>query len=232
MRLPESRLGILVSLPQNDMALAEAARQAGADGLKVHTNVQHRASGTTFGSLATERERLRDILTLGLPTGLVVGAAGTVSIAEMSAAQELGFDYFDVYAADAPPGYTQACGTVTAMAALGPDDGPAQARALVRQGVQALELSTLEPERYGTPLTLATLARLESVASAVNVPVVVPSQHKLTPRDLVMLERAGAAAVLLGTVVTGADQTTFGARIEPFVAGPARRPGSPARLRR
>ncbi|WP_055479858.1 hypothetical protein [Sphaerimonospora mesophila] len=218
MRLPESRLAVLVSLPRNETGLAEAARQAGADGLKVHTNVRHRASGTSFGSLDAEYERLRDILALGIPTGLVVGAAGSVPVKEMIAAQKMGFDYFDVYAADAPADYVEACGPVTAMAALGPGDGPSQARALVRRGVQALELSTLEPERYGTPLTLATLARLEAVASAADVPVVVPSQHALEPRDLALLRDAGAAAVLLGAVVTGADPVTFGRRIAPYVA--------------
>ncbi|MEU6799132.1 hypothetical protein ABZ907_46215 [Nonomuraea wenchangensis] len=218
MRLPESRPALLVSLPRNDTALAQAASQAGADGLKVHTNVRHRASGTAFGSLDAEREALRGILALGVPTGLVVGAAGSVSLAEMAAAQDMGFDYFDVYAADAPAGYVEACGPVTPMVALGPGDGPSQARALVRQGCRALELSTLEPDRYGTPLTLATLARLEAVASAVDVPVIVPSQHALVPDDLASLRDAGAAAVLLGAVVTGADPAEFGARIAPYAA--------------
>ncbi|GAA4527075.1 hypothetical protein [Nonomuraea ferruginea] len=218
MRLPQSRLAVLVSLPRNETALAQAASDAGADGLKVHTNVRHRASGTDFGPLDAEREALRGILALGVPTGLVVGAAGSVSIAEMAAAREMGFDYFDVYAADAPAGYVEACGPVTPMVALGPGDGPSQARAMVRRGCGALELSTLEPDRYGTPLSLATLARLEAVASAVDVPVVVPSQHALVPDDLASLRDAGAAAVLLGAVVTGADTAEFGARIEPYVA--------------
>ncbi|MER7368834.1 hypothetical protein, partial [Nonomuraea wenchangensis] len=85
-------------------------------------------------------------------------------------------------------------------------------------GCGALELSTLEPDRYGTPLTLATLARLEAVASAVDVPVIVPSQHALVPDDLASLRDAGAAAVLLGAVVTGADTAEFGARIAPYAA--------------
>ncbi|WP_219518320.1 hypothetical protein [Nonomuraea ceibae] len=218
MRLPESRLAVLVSLPRNEAALAQAAVRAGADGLKVHTNVRHRASGTTFGPLDAEREALRDILALGVPAGLVVGAAGSVSIAEMTAAREMGFDYFDVYAADAPSTYVEACGPVTPMVALGPGDGPSQAQALVRRGCGALELSTLEPDRYGTPLTLATLARLEAVASAVDVPVIVPSQHALVPDDLALLRAAGAAAVLLGAVVTGTDVAAFGARIAPYAA--------------
>ncbi|MGI5488200.1 hypothetical protein [Microtetraspora malaysiensis] len=48
-----------------------------------------------------------------------------------------------------------------------------------------------------------------------------PGQHALEPRDLALLREAGAAAVLLGAVVTGADSATFGARIAPYVAAAA-----------
>jgi hypothetical protein len=217
MQLPSSRPAVLVSLPRNDVALALAAQRAGADGLKVHINVQHRASGTTFGALADERDQLAQILAVGLPTGLVAGGSCAVSTSDMVAAQEMGFDYFDVYAADAPATYVEACGEVTPMVALGPGDGAEQARALVSRGVQALELSTLEPERYGTPLSLATLARLETVTDGVDVPVVVPTQHRIQPADVRLLHEAGAAAVLLGAVVTGDDAADLAKRITAFV---------------
>ena len=42
---------LFVSLPANDIKLAETALASGADGLKVHINVGHRASGNRFGTL-------------------------------------------------------------------------------------------------------------------------------------------------------------------------------------
>jgi thiazole synthase ThiGH ThiG subunit len=216
MRLPESRPAVLVSLPRNDIGLARAARRGGADGLKVHVNVEHRASGTAFGAIAAEREALLDILDDGLPVGLVVGA-GRVDPEEIAKAVPMGFDYFDLYAGDAPADYVGLCGPVTPMVALGPGDGADTARALVDRGVRALELSTLAPERYGTPLSLATLARLDAVVRAVDVPVVVPSQHALVAGDVARLGDAGAAAVLLGAVVLGQAAEEYEARLRPFV---------------
>jgi len=216
MKLPDSRLGVLVSLPRNDVALAQAARRAGANGLKVHVSLNHRASGTVIGPLAAERSRLQAILDQGLPVGLVVGTTDAMT-RELEEAAGLGFDYVDLYAADAPANYVAACRGVTPMVALGPGDGAAQARALVGRGVGALELSTLEPERYGTPLSLATLARLESVAAAVDVPVILPSQHRLAAADLGLVREAGAAAVLLGAVVLGEDVENYEARLDPYV---------------
>lgn len=221
MRLPETRLAVFVSLPRNDATLADEARRAGAHGLKVHVNVHHRASGTRFRSVEEEREALEAVLAVGLPTGLVVGS-GPVSAKQMRAAAGMGFDYFDAYAADAPADYVTACGDVTPMVALGPGDGPAQARALTDRGVRALEASTLEPDRYGTPLSLATLARLTSVASAVDVPVLHPSQHSLRPEDLAAIADTGARAVLLGSVVLGTDPGAFGERLSEFVQAAAR----------
>jgi hypothetical protein len=43
---------LVVSLPRNDLDLANAAVAGGAQGIKVHLNGYHRASGVVFGSFA------------------------------------------------------------------------------------------------------------------------------------------------------------------------------------
>lgn len=54
-------LQLFVSLPANDIKLAEAALASGADGLKVHINVGHRASGNRFGTLDSYADMFKDI---------------------------------------------------------------------------------------------------------------------------------------------------------------------------
>ena len=49
-------MDLVVSLPRNDVELATAAANAGANALKVHMNVAHRASGTHFGTYDYVRE--------------------------------------------------------------------------------------------------------------------------------------------------------------------------------
>lgn len=216
MKLPEDRAALLVSLPRNDVRLAEAAVAAGADGLKVHANVEHRASGTRFGSFDAEAESLRAILDLGVPVGAVPGA-GVLDAEEVRRAAELGIDYVDVYASEAPVDYVAMSAPMSPMLALGPSDHAPEARALQSLGIRALELSTLEPERYGSPLSLATLARLRAVCEAVDIPVIVPSQHRLTPGDVPVLAEGGARGILLGAVVLGDDPASYAERLAPFV---------------
>jgi hypothetical protein len=222
MILPSGRLGVLVSLPANDPALAVAARDAGADGLKVHMNVEHRASGTTFGDFHTELDALREILKVGLPTGLVIGAAGTVDPEQTRLAAQLGFDYFDVYAAYANTGYVEDSRPAVPMAAIGPTDDTATAVALIGLGIEAIEVSTVAPADYGTPLSLGTVARIAALRAAVGVPLIVPAQHKLVPGDLATLAAAGASAVLLGAVVTGRTADSIAACLAEFRAAVGR----------
>lgn len=208
-------LPILVSLPRNDVDLAKAAVDAGAQGLKVHINVTHRASGTRFGSLSEERACLEAILSLGLPTGVVPGSS-PVDPALVREVAAMGFAYIDVYGAHALPGFAEDCVPATPMVALGPHDHPAEAAALADLGVMAFELSTLDPSRYRTPLTMDTLARLMATRAVTTLPLVVPSQHALTPEDLPALAAAGASSVLLGAVVTGTSVESISRAVTRF----------------
>lgn len=67
-------LQLFVSLPANDIKLAEAALTAGADGLKVHINVGHRASGNRFGALDSYAGIFKEIRSrFDGPFGIVPG---------------------------------------------------------------------------------------------------------------------------------------------------------------
>ena len=64
--LENPKMTLIMSLPKNDPALCRAAFEAGADAVKVHINVEHRASGSRFGRLCTtENERTDKIVGSG-----------------------------------------------------------------------------------------------------------------------------------------------------------------------
>ena len=70
------KLVLIMSLPCNEPALCRAAFDAGADAVKVHINVEHRASGTHFGRLAQECPALETMLEHRRgPMGLVLGGS-------------------------------------------------------------------------------------------------------------------------------------------------------------
>jgi hypothetical protein len=196
-------LALYVSLARNDVELAKAAVEAGADGLKTHINVEHRASGTVFGSVADEREALEGILGLGVPVGLVSGGEGRVTRDELRAARELGFAFFDVYFHHAPAWFVAACPEGGAVGGFQDTDPLERASNLRSLGLDAIEASLTPHAEYGTPLHLARVADIARLREISGLPVIVPTQHAITPADVPALVGAGASALLIGAVVTG-----------------------------
>lgn len=214
----QAALSLLVSLPRNDVALARAAVEAGADALKVHMNVGHRASGTEFGPFESHREVFEAILELGVPVGLVVGGEGRIDLDEVRAARAAGFAFFDSYLHHAPSWYVAEAPERGAMVALAHGAPLDRAAALAPLGLAAVEASLAAPEDYGTPLHLERVADIARLRAQTTLPLVVPSQHALTPADVGPLRAVGADALLIGAVVTGTDEAGVGAATAAFRA--------------
>ena len=74
-RICTRKFSLIVSLPSNDLELAKVALAGGADAIKVHCNVWHRASGHSFGTYEENREFLKELIQLcgDVPVGLMPG---------------------------------------------------------------------------------------------------------------------------------------------------------------
>ncbi len=216
--------GLIVSLPRNDVELARAAAAGGAGALKVHINVHHEASGTHFGSLDEERGRLEEILALGLPTGIVPGAGDRLPIREeMEALAGMGVDFFDLYVRDTPAWLVGFSGMTRAIAI----SSPAQAEMLPELkalGFQMIEAAIIPHQGYGRPLCVDDLVGYRRVRAATDLPIIVPSQRALAPRDASLLVgEIGMNAIMIGAVVTGREAGSLRAATERFAEEMARR---------
>jgi hypothetical protein len=202
--LHEPKLQLFVSLPSNDLALAQAAIEEGADGLKVHINVDHRASGNSFGPLSEHAETFGQIRSLlNGPLGIVPGGSlAAINPQEIEQLLTLGIDFFSIYAWHMPTfllNYPQLAPTFAI-------DHTFDARLLEAAKafpIQALEASVIPSEQYGTPLNFADLLRYRWLVQTADLPVIVPSQRKLVPGDVPALKDSGVRALLLGAVVIG-----------------------------
>lgn len=217
---------LLVSLPANDVRLAEAALRGGAQGLKVHINVQHFASGTRFGSLDEERENLTKILEVAkaanASVGIVPGAAtadGTdfASPEEFAELAKMGVDYFDAYPADAPA-WTLSQKHLDVMIAAFDGGTIAQLWALEKAGMRLCEASLMHHDDYGKALNALDVATYAELCAALASPVIVPSQKRLVPADLPALRAAGARGALIGAIVTGREAESIESAARAFRA--------------
>ena len=205
-KLLASRPALLVSLPRNDLALAEAALEAGADGLKVHLNVHHHASGTHFGSWTEEREAIEATLALGAPVGIVPGTRECmITPGEAEALESAGVDFVDAYLQDMPDWLPEQAREMSVMAALGWTDaaggwdlGPLQGRCSL------LEASVVPPDGYGAPLQAEDLVAYAAIARRhPGLPALVPTQRALEPHQVAEVLATGMRGILIGAIVTG-----------------------------
>ncbi len=208
----QDRPALVVSLPRNEVRFAEAAQAGGADAVKVHINVHHHASGTTFGSLQEERRALKAILQVGLPVGIVPGAdTAMASREDMQELDQMGIDFFDAYVHQMPAAMLQMETQMSRMIALSYH----QRRTNFSLGHCAhwcdlIEASIIDPDGYGKPLTVADLADYAAICITYpDIPVLVPTQRRITPDELSMLISCGVRGIIIGAVVTGNEPATI-----------------------
>ncbi|MFQ6131277.1 MAG: hypothetical protein ACE5R4_04520 [Armatimonadota bacterium] len=225
-QLKADGLTLLVSLPTNSADLARAAVAGGADGLKVHINVHHHASGTHFGTLAEESANLEAIIAAaqGRPVGIVPGGEQMASLDDMRRLDAMGIDFFDAYAHHMPAWMVRAPDLdMAAMVALGHQHDWGEVHAVGAQlaaeptpWVDAVEASVVEPEGYGEALNTLDLARYRRLCETVCVPVMVPTQRAVAPDEVGLIADCGAAALLIGAIVTGRQPHTIEAATGDF----------------
>jgi len=203
---------LIASLPANNVKLAHAAEQAGADMIKVHINVTHRASGTSFGPWSDERNKIQAILdAVKIPVGIMPGSEVVASPEDWGEMLFAGIEFFDIYVRDMPAWMWRL--SVKKMPAISDVYPPSillnicRGHGSVESGtaMQAdwLEASIIDPLDYGKALTALDLANYRWLSECVDIPVIVPTQKKITPDEIPILHDAGAGGIMVGKIVTG-----------------------------
>ncbi len=205
---------LIVSLPKNSREMAQAAADAGADAIKVHMNVEHRASGTYFGPYAEESEAISTIINaVDRPVGLMPGAEcqNLPTFDELSELAKCGLTFLDIYAKHMPLWFIDL--PLEIIIALDSFAGFVEEpyytthfawpKGSNQNRFKMCEASIVKPEEYGTPFSYQDYRRLRILQEYVDVPLLVPTQKAITPNDAVWLKRTGTGGLMIGSIVTG-----------------------------
>jgi len=210
-RLRDNTWTTLVSLPRNDVTLAQAALRGGAQGLKIHLNVDHHASGTHFGSWEEEKTEIGRILDVAksgaqpIPVGIVPGGGGIFATPdEFRDMAVCGVDFFDAYPVDAPA-WTLGQTDLDVMLAAYEGGTTGEIAALEELGMTMCEASIVAQSDYGQLLNARDVARYRELAHILSAPIIVPSQKAIVPADLPALRASGVRGLLIGAIVVGRE---------------------------
>lgn len=204
-QIHSKKMSIIVALPMNSVEMAKAAEKNGADAIKTHIRMVHRASKVEFGTLEQERKALSGILeSVNVPVGIVPGAALDVSTQDIKALVDMGFDFFDMFTHFMRPQLFEVPG-ISIMGAVDSSYDLPTIWELSRPPIQMMELAVVPSSGYGERLSMVDLAKYRQIIERMKVPAIIPSQRTLTPEDVSYLYEAGAQALLIGVLSTGTD---------------------------
>jgi len=215
--LGRGKFALIASLPLTDEALAASAWDNGADAIKLHINVTHAASGTDFKNFDAESETIFKILENAHgPVGIVPGAAVESAESDMNRVMEAGFDFVSIYAHHASELFLNS--GVVKMLAADMTYNAEEVRRLIRHA-DILEASVVPHENYGERLNVRDVINYEILGgfcAEEHVPLVIPTQKRILPREVGRLREAGASAIMIGAIVAGRTPSEFGKATAAF----------------
>ncbi len=214
--LKSGEFPLVMSLPANDINLARAAWQNGADAVKVHINVQHQASGTHFVSFDEEKEVLLQMLEEAKgPMGIVVGGDIDSADKDIEKVVEAGFDFISLYGTNASAKIMEET-RVSKMFAPKNDWTYEEIKLMKDFGADILEASIFQQEGSQYRPNQKEWIDYKIISDICGLPVLVPTQHKILPEEVRMLKKAGVSAVMIGAVVTGKSADSIGEAVAAF----------------
>lgn len=215
--LNEQKMTLAVSIPKNIPTLAKAAMKTGADAIKMHVNVEHWASGNSFGNAESYESEFREIRSqFSGPLGIVPGGSfEAIKKAELEKLTKLGFDYFSIYAHHMPS-WMLGLDEYEKTFAITGEYSIDSIQKIKDFGITAIETSIIQAAEYGSPLTFRDVLAYQNIVQSTDVPIIVPSQRLLVPSDIPLLYQAGVRSVMLGAVVIGQTEESIEKAVSSF----------------
>lgn len=216
--LNKNKFSLVVSLPANDYELAKAAWENGADVIKMHINVHHRASKNVFGSFEENKELFERILKdCPVPVGIVAGDGALVAETALDDLAEAGFDFVSLYVHHTPPKSLLCKDKLAVMGAIDYTYADKEIETLSSgKYADILEMSIVHPEGYGQRLCLRDILGYQKNTNMSKIPAVVPTQRFVYPSDCQILMNAGVKGIMIGAIVTGKEVESLAKTTKAF----------------
>ena len=195
--LEKNKMSLVVALPKNDSAMAEAAIAGGADALQLHLNLPK------YGSFGEEKSNLEKILKgTKLPVGIVPGNKNCATEEEMKEMVKMGFDFFNMDSS-LIPSYMMNLKNIAKILALNSKFTMDKLISLGSFGAEALDAAIIPVSEWGKEIVVGDLQNYISIVISAGIPVIIPTQRSIRTSEVAIISDTGAKGLLLTSVVTG-----------------------------
>jgi len=214
-RLKTRKKLLVVSLPENTFEYAKIAAESGADAVKLHINVQHRATKKIHSTWLNVKKVVQEIhAELDCYIGMVPGAEVMATEEDLTSMKDSGVSFLDVYVDFAPLYLLKS--ELFKILALNNTYNLNTVEDLSSIGADSVEVSIVEPELYHKNLSAMDILNYRQILKRTNLPAFVPTEKHIKTTEIKELFNMGFSGMIIGTVVTGTDIGTFGAKIKEY----------------
>lgn len=201
-KLKKNKFSILASPFNNDPKLVDIFIKNGINIIKFHINITHPVSNFKFKTWEEEKENIMNIIlenpniTVGLVPGHVKENLEEINYFEL----ESYIDFIDIFIDSFTPYYINIPKNVEKVVAVNRVLSKEELEILDFLKFSAIEASIVNKSEYALELTLEDILNYSKLINNGSIPIIIPTQKYIKPKDVKILYEIGAKGIVLGGI--------------------------------
>ncbi len=201
-KLKKNKFTILVSPFNNDYKLVNIFIKNGINIIKFHINITHPVSNFRFKTWEEEKENIMNIIlenpniTVGLVPGHIKENLEEINYFEL----ESYIDFIDIFIDSFTTYYINIPKNIEKVVAINKVLSKEEIETLDFFRFSAIEASIIDKSEYGLGLTLNDILNYSKLINNSSIPVIIPTQKYIKPKDVKILYEIGAKGIVLGGI--------------------------------
>jgi hypothetical protein len=218
-KLKKNKFSIILSPFNSDPKLLNILIKNNINIIKFHINITHPVSNYKFKSWEEEKENIIDILlenaniTVGLVPGHIKEELEEINHIELNTY----VDFIDIFIDSFTTYYLGIPKSIEKVVAINRVLNKEELELLDFLKISAIEASIIDKSEYGLKLTLKDILNYSKLANNSPIPILIPTQKLIEPKDIRILYEIGAKGIVLGGISLTTDYKNLQKKLWEFI---------------
>jgi hypothetical protein len=218
-KLKKNKFSIILSPFNSDPKLLNILIKNNINIIKFHINITHPVSNYKFKSWEEEKENIINILlenpniTVGLVPGHIKEELEEINHIELNTY----VDFIDIFIDSFTTYYLGIPKNIEKVVAINRVLNKEELEILDFLKISAVEASIIDKSEYGLKLTLKDILNYSKLVNNSPIPILIPTQKLIEPKDIRILYEIGAKGIVLGGISLTTDYENLQNKLWEFI---------------
>jgi len=218
-KLKKNKFSIILSPFNSDPKLLNILIKNNINIIKFHINITHPVSNYKFKSWEEEKENIINILlenpniTVGLVPGHIKEELEEINHIELNTY----IDFIDIFIDSFTTYYLGIPKSIEKVVAINRVLNKEELEVLDFLKISAVEASIIDKSEYGLKLTLKDILNYSKLVNNSPIPILIPTQKLIEPKDIKILYEIGAKGIVLGGISLTTDYENLQKELWEFI---------------